>query len=163
MGILFFFLIIFFLYIISLKLIYSNTSTPIIEGMLDVVPSFVPTFSPTMNPTAAPTNEMLPNLTINQVYRQYDKKIADNTFLMAQQNAGNIEYLKERMDAVQGIFKEVQDISGNVAALQDQMNQLIVTQQQYATQITGGGTMPDITGTVSDSDTPIDTSELVTS
>ena len=155
------FLIIFFLYIISLQLIYSNTSSPIIEGMLDVVPSFVPTFSPTMNPTAAPTNEMLPNLTINQVYRQYDKKIADNTFLMSQQNAGNIEYLKQRIDAVQGIFDEVQDISGNVAALQDQMNGIIIAQQQYATQITGGGTVPNITGATSDS--TVDTSNLVTS
>jgi aromatic ring hydroxylase len=80
---------------------------------------------------------------------------------MSQQNAGNIEYLKQRIDAVQGIFKEVQDISGNVAALQDQMNGLIVAQQQYATQITGGGTVPNITGTTSNSN--IDTSNLVTS
>jgi hypothetical protein len=140
------FLIIFFFYIIILQFIESNKNISVIEGMLDVVPTFEPDFSPTMNPTSSPTNEYLPNLTINQVYRQYDKKIADNTFLMAQQNAGNIEYLKQRMDAVQGIFGEVQDLSGNVAALQDQVTSIATTIQQYATQISGGGTVPNITG-----------------
>jgi aromatic ring hydroxylase len=128
--------------------------------MLDVVP----TISPQFIPTSSPTNEMLPNLTINQVYRQYDKKIADNTFLMAQQNAGNIEYLKQRIDAVQGLYEEVQDISGNVAALQDQMNGLLIAQQQYASQLTDGNSVPIITGTnTTPSDSSVDTTNLVTS
>jgi len=155
--ILLFFLIIFFLLLISYQIIINYFSYPILEGMMDVVP----TISPQFIPTSSPTNEMLPNLTINQVYKQYDKKIADNTFLMAQQNAGNIEYLKQRLDAVQGIFDEVQDISGNVAALQNQLNGLMIEQQQYASQITGGGTVPNITGLTSD--TTVDTSNLVTS
>jgi len=104
-------LILFFILLIAYQFFLAYFKTSIVEGMLDVVPTFEPVFSPTMNPTAAPTasptNEMLPNLTINQVYRQYDKKIADNTFLMSQQNAGNIEYLKQRVEAIQGIFGQV--------------------------------------------------------
>jgi hypothetical protein len=153
-------LIIFFIILLCYQFFVKYFKSSIVEGMLDVVPTFEPVFSPDMSPTAAPTNEMLPNLTINQVYRQYDKKIADNTFLMSQQNAGNIEYLKQRIDAVQGIFQQVQDLSGNVQALQDQVNGLVTAQQQYATQITGG-TAPNITGATTDS-TP-DTTGLVTS
>ena len=143
------FLIIFFLFLITYQITTSYFKTNITEGMLDVVP------------TTSPTNEMFPNLTVNQVYKQYDKKIADNTFLISQQNAGNIEYLKQRVDAIQGIFNEVQDISGNVAALQNQINGLIIAQQQYASQITGGGTVPNITGLTSDN--AVDKSNLITS
>lgn len=152
------FLIFFFFLLISYQIINTYFKSSIIEGMLDVVP----TISPQFIPTSSPTNEMLPNLTINQVYRQYDKKIADNTFLMAQQNAGNIEYLKQRIDSVQGLYDEVQDISGNVAALQNQMNGLIMAQQQYVSQITDGNSVPNITGTTP-SNSSDDTTNLVTS
>jgi outer membrane murein-binding lipoprotein Lpp len=159
-------LIIFFIILLFYQILLKYYESNIVEGMLDVVPTFEPVFSPDMSPTAAPTNEMLPNLTINQVYRQYDKKIADNTFLMAQQNAGNIEYLKQRIDAVQGMYSQVQDLSGNVDALQTQVNGLISAQQQYATQMTGG-TAPNITGATTSDDTTgtssTSTSNLVTS
>jgi hypothetical protein len=73
---------------------------------------------------------------------------------LAQQNAGNISYLKERLDAVQGLDKEVQDISGNVATLQTQVSGMLTQQQQYATQMTGGtGQPPQITGAVNTSST----------
>jgi len=115
-----------------------------IEGMMDVIP----TISPTVKPVASPTNEMLPNLTINQVYRQYDKKIADNTFLLAQQNAGNIEYIKQRLDSVQGLNQQVQDLSGNVQNLQTQVDDLVSAQKEYAMQMTDNGNPPEITGAV---------------
>jgi hypothetical protein len=152
------FLILFFILLITFQIILAYSKSSIIEGMMDVVP----TISPSFTPTSSPSNEMLPNLTINQVYRQYDKKIADNTFLMSQQNAGNIEYLKQRIDAVQGIFNQVQDLSGNVQALQDQVNGLVTAQQDYATQMTGG-VAPDITGaTTPEGSEPVDASSLVT-
>jgi hypothetical protein len=137
-----------------LQIYYSLT---IVEGMLDVVP----TISPTFTPTSAPSNQMLPNLTINQVYRQYDKKIADNTFLLAQQNAGNIEYLKQRIDTIQNMYNQVQDLSGNVQSLQTQVDGLVQTTGQYANQITGG-TAPQITGLDTDSSSSVLTSNLVT-
>ena len=85
-------------------------------------------------------------------YQPYDTNNPANALILAQQNAGNIEYIKQRLDSIQGLNQEVQDISGNVITLQDQLNQLLNTQQQYANQMTGG-TPPDITGAVSDSST----------
>ena len=152
------FLILFFILLITFQIILAYSKSSVIEGMMDVVP----TISPTFTPTSSPSNEMLPNLTINQVYRQYDKKIADNTFLMSQQNAGNIEYLKGRIDDVQGMYKQVQDLSGNVQALEEQVNGLITAQQDYATQMTGG-VAPDITGaTTPEDEEPLDTNNFVT-
>jgi len=95
-------------------------------------------------------------------YQPYDNNNPANALILAQQNAGNIEYIKQRLDSVQGLDKEVQDISGNVITLQDQVNQLVSAQQQYASQLTGG-TPPNITGAVGDSSTTTDTSNLVTS
>jgi hypothetical protein len=138
-------LIIFFILLILYQLFLAHFKIDVIEGMMDVVP----TISPTMSPTSAPKNEMLPNLTVNQVYRQYDKKIADNTFLLAQQNAGNIEYIKERIDDVQGMSKQLQDLSGNVQALQEQVNGLVQANQQYTSQMVGTEP-PQISGATED-------------
>lgn len=148
------FLIIFFCFLILYQVFLAYFNLSIVEGMMDVVP--------TISPTAAPTNQMLPNLTINQVYRQYDKKIADNTFMLAQQNAGNIEYLKQRIDSVQGMNQQVQDLSGNVQTLQTQVNGLVQAQQDYANQMTGG-TAPEVSGTVPAEGSNVqDTSNLIT-
>ena len=91
-------------------------------------------------------------------YQPYNMNDPNNTLILAQQNAGNIAYLKERMDSVQGIYKQVQDLSGNVQSLQEQVNSLLQTQQDYANQMTGG-TAPNITGTgaTSDDNEPSDT------
>jgi hypothetical protein len=154
------FLILFFSFLILYQIFLAYFKEKVIEGMMDVVP----TISPTFTPTAAPTNQMLPNLTINQVYRQYDKKIADNTFMLAQQNAGNIEYLKQRIDNVQGMYQQFQDLSGNVDTLQSQVNGLIQSQVDYANQITGGSA-PEITGTIPEEEEETDvqdTTNLIT-
>lgn len=96
-------------------------------------------------------------------YQPYDNNNPANALILAQQNAGNIEYIKQRLDDLQGLDKEVQDISGNVVALQTQVNGLVSAQQQYATQMTGG-TAPNVTGATSDSlSSTQDTSNLVTS
>ena len=152
-------LILFFILLIMYQLFLAYFKSSVIEGMMDVVPTIAPTITPTISPVASPTNEMIPNLTINQVYRQYDKKIADNTFLLAQQNAGNIEYIKQRLDNVQGLNNQVQTLSNNFDTLQAQVNDLILAQKDYTSQMVGD-TPPDITGATSD--TPVDSSQLIT-
>ena len=108
-------------------------------------------------------NYILEGLENNQSYQQYDTNNPSNALILAQQNAGNIEYIKQRMDAVQGMSQQFQDLSGNVASLQEQVNGLVSAQQQYASQISGG-TPPNITGTETDDTTDTtDTSDLVTS
>lgn len=95
-------------------------------------------------------------------YQEYDENNPNNALILAQKNAGNIEYLKGRIDNVQGMFQQVQDLSGNVQTLQTQVNGLVQAQKDYANQMTGG-TAPEVTGaTDSGSGSAPDTSNLVT-
>jgi hypothetical protein len=80
-------------------------------------------------------------------YKPYDTNNPANALILAQQNAGNINFLKSQVDSLLGLNREVNDISGNVVALQDQVNQLVAAQQQYANQMTGGEA-PDVSGAV---------------
>lgn len=147
-------LIAFFSVLILYQIFLANYNPLILEGMTDAVP----TISPTFTPTDAQSNEM----DTNQVYRQYDKKNADNAFILAQQNAGNIEYLKQRIDDVQGMNQQVQDLSGNVQTLQSQVNGLVQNLQDYTNQMTGGKA-PEISGAVADEGSSVqDTSNLIT-
>ena len=104
-------------------------------------------------------NNIIEGLDNNNSYQQYNYQ---DPLILAQQNAGNIEYLKGRIDDVQGMYKQVQDLSGNVIALQEQVNGLVTAQQDYATQMTGGAA-PEISGATTPEDgEPQDTSNLVT-
>ena len=80
-------------------------------------------------------------------YKPYDTNNPSNTLILAQQNAGNISFLKTQVDSLLGLNQQVKDISGNVVALQDQVNQLVAAQQEYANQITGGSA-PEVSGAV---------------
>ena len=91
------------------------------------------------------------NATNANTYTPYDTNNPDNALILSQKNAGNIDYLKQRIDNVQDIFQEVQDLSANVSALQEQVNGIISAQADYATQMTGG-TTPVITGAINEDD-----------
>lgn len=84
-------------------------------------------------------------------YKPYDTNNPNNALILAQQNAGNIEYLKERINSVQGLGQQIQDLSGNVQSLQTQVDGLLQSQQDYANQMTGG-TAPEISGTTENDD-----------
>ena len=117
-------LIIFFIFIILYQIILANNSNlPLVVGKLQLVEGF------------------------KNKYKSYDTNNPNNAIILAQQNAGNISYLKERIDNVQGVYQQVQDLSGNVQNLQTQLNGLLQSQQAYANQITGG-TPPEISGAV---------------
>ena len=142
-------LILFFIILIGYQIILANH---IIEG-LD-------------NNTASTTTSSASNTTTNtsNTYTPYDTNNPANALILSQQNAGNIDYLKQRIDGVQSIFQEVQDLSANVSALQDQVNGIVSAQADYATQMSGG-TPPTITGAVNEEDDEEDTdgtSTLVT-
>lgn len=79
----------------------------------------------------------------SQQYQPYD---TNNAMILAQQNAGNIEVLKQQLDKISGLNQEVQDISGNLAALTTQVSNLMVAQQQYV-QTNLPSSPPQITGT----------------
>lgn len=82
-------------------------------------------------------------------YDPYDTTRSEDALILAQKNAGNISYLKERIDGLDSIQKTVQDLSGNMVTLQNQVNGLLQAQQDYASQMVGDSP-PDITGAVDD-------------
>jgi hypothetical protein len=98
---------------------------------------------------------------LDNQYQQYDTNNPNNALILAQQNAGNIEYLKERMDDIQGMSQQFQDLSGNVASLQSQVNGLVQSQQDYANQMTGGSA-PEITGATDTTTTDTTTTDTTT-
>ena len=68
-------------------------------------------------------------------YENYDT--SNNVMILAQKNAGNIEVLKDQIDKLQPIVPVVHDLSGNVALLQSQVNQIIQAQSNYGHSIAG--------------------------
>jgi hypothetical protein len=79
-------------------------------------------------------------------YQDYDTNNPLNALILSQKNAGNIEFLKSRVDELSNINKEVLDISMNVAQLNSQMNQIAKNQADAATSLVGS-TPPKISGT----------------
>jgi len=61
-------------------------------------------------------------------YQAYD--ISNNTLILAQQNAGNIQNLKQQIDQLLDMQKEVDDMSANVITMSQQIQGLA---QQQAT------------------------------
>lgn len=103
-------------------------------------------------------NHIIEGLENNNEFKPYDMNNPNNALILSQQNAGNINFLKNRMDTVLGLNQQVQDLSGNVIALQEQVDGLITAQKDYSSQMLGD-TPPNITGAVSDE--PVDTSNFV--
>jgi len=88
-------------------------------------------------------------------YKPYDTNNPNNALILAQQNAGNISYLKQRMDAIQDMSQQFQNTKGDVVTLQGQVSNLMAAQKSYATQV-AGGPPPDVSG-LSDTDPSKDT------
>jgi len=79
-------------------------------------------------------------------YQPYDTNNPQNALILAQQNAGNIEALKDQIGDMSGLRAEVKQTSTKVASLENQMTQLAQAQKAYADQMTGGSA-PNVTGT----------------
>ena len=90
-------------------------------------------------------NRIIEGVENNQQYQDYDTNNPGNALILAQQNAGNIAFIKQQLDGILGLNKEVQDISGNVVTLQDQVASLVNSQKDMATSV-AGGEPPNITG-----------------
>ena len=108
-------LIVFFIILIFYQILLENTNlTKIVEGLTD-------------NSGTSSSNQYQP-------YNSNDPNI------LSQQNAGNIQVLKQQIDGLLPLNKEVQDLSGNVATLTEQVNTLLVQlqlQQQLSTDASG--------------------------
>jgi hypothetical protein len=84
--------------------------------------------------------------TSTQEYKPYNLNDPNNSLILAQQNAGNIEVLKGRIDNLDGVKKKVDDMQQSIMSMQTQIDGLVQQQADYAQQM-AGSTPPDITGT----------------
>jgi len=86
-------------------------------------------------------------------YKPYD---SDDALILGKQNAGNIIVLEKQVSELSGLNQQVIDLSANVVSLQDQVNNLVSAQNEYASQM-APSTPPDISGTTdSTTDSTID-------
>ena len=81
-----------------------------------------------------------------QEYKPYNLNDPNNSLILAQQNAGNIEVLKGRVDNLDGVKKKVDDMQQSIDSMQTQIDGLVQQQADYAQQI-AGSTPPEVTGT----------------
>jgi len=81
-----------------------------------------------------------------QEYKPYNLNDPNNALILAQQNAGNIEVLKGRIDGFDGVKKRVDDMQQSIDSMQTQIDGLVQQQADYAQEI-AGSTPPEVTGT----------------
>jgi hypothetical protein len=84
--------------------------------------------------------------TKSKEYQPYNVSDPSNALILAQQNAGNIEVLKGRIDGFDGVKERLNAMEQNIDSMQVQMDQLVQQQADYAAEI-AGTTPPVITGT----------------
>ena len=129
-------LIIIFSLLLIYQIILAIFGENILEGLENAVPSTSTPSAPAPAPSATST------------YKDYNTSDPNNPngpLILAQQNAGNIEYLKQRITELMGLQKQVTGISTNVDALNEQVAGLVQQQATYAQSIAGNKPV-DITG-----------------
>jgi hypothetical protein len=89
--------------------------------------------------------------TKSKEYQPYNVSDPSNALILAQQNAGNIEVLKGRIDGFDGVKERLNAMEQNIDSMQVQMDQLVQQQADYAAEI-AGTTPPVITGTEEEED-----------
>jgi len=95
--------------------------------------------------------------TLTQEYKPYNLNDPNNYLILAQQNAGNIEVLKGRIDKFDGVKQRVDDMQQSIDLMQTQIDSLVQQQADYAQEI-AGSIPPEITGTEEITSEDIETS-----
>ena len=92
--------------------------------------------------------EGLENNDTTSSYKSYTNLINDpnNSLILSQQNAGNIEVLKGRINDLDGVKQSINDLKQSINSMQTQIDGLVNQQANYAQEI-AGSTPVDITGT----------------
>lgn len=100
-------------------------------------------FSPEKSLIEGLENEGTPT---TQEYKPYNLNDPNNALILGQQNAGNIEVLKGRIDNLDGVKSKVDNMQQEIDSMQTQIDALVQQQADYAQEL-AGSTPPDITGT----------------
>jgi preprotein translocase subunit SecF len=84
----------------------------------------------------------------NPEYKEYDTKGPGGANILAEQNAGNIAYLKQRIDELMSLKTSVNEATSNIAQLQTQVQGLAQAQSTKATAALNGQDQPvNVSGT----------------
>jgi hypothetical protein len=70
-------------------------------------------------------------------YKPYNMNDPNSALILAQQNAGNIEVLKGRIDGLDGVKARVDTMQQNIDSMQTQIDALVQQQADYANDIAG--------------------------
>lgn len=76
-------------------------------------------------------------------YKEYN---SSDPMILAQQNAGNIEYLKSRMKDVESVKGDVDTMKQDMQTMQIQIDGLVQQQADMATELSGGGEPVNVDG-----------------
>lgn len=80
------------------------------------------------------------------LYQPYNLDSPNNALILAQQNAGNIEVLRGRLDKLDGIKEKTDKMQEDMNVMQSQIDALVQQQADYAQQL-AGSQPPDVSGT----------------
>ena len=116
-------LIFFFICLIVYQVFLALFANNLVEG-LEISAS-----GPTSGPTSGP-NEYKP-------YNTNDPTNPNGALILSQQNAGNIEVLKGRVDDLDGVKFRVDTMQQNIDSMQVQINALVQQQADYANDLMG--------------------------
>jgi len=70
-------------------------------------------------------------------YQPYDTNNPNNVLILTQQNSGNIAYLKEKIDTVDGLKQKVNDLSTQVDSLNQQIQAINQQNAENASKLVG--------------------------
>ena len=87
-------------------------------------------------------------------YNTNDPNNPNSALILSQQNAGNIEVLKGRIDGLDGVKNRVDTMQQNINSMQTQIDALVQQQADYANDLAGSEPVT-ITGTVEEDDEEI--------
>jgi hypothetical protein len=91
-------------------------------------------------------NETTATITNTNEYQPYNVSDPNNSLILAQQNAGNIEVLKGRIDKFDGVKENIDRMQENINSMQVQVDGLVQQQADFAQDLVGD-TPPTVTGT----------------
>ncbi len=74
------------------------------------------------------------------------KEYSGDPMILAQQNAGNIEYLKSRVDDLSNIKGDVETMKQDMQTMQIQVDGLVQQQADMTVELSGGGEPVSVDG-----------------
>ena len=111
-------LIVFFIGLLGYQLFVTLFSNKLVEGLDNITT------------TGTTTNDYKP-------YNTNDPNNPNSALILSQQNAGNIEVLKGRIDGLDGVKTRVDTMQQDINSMQIKINDFVQQQADYASDLVG--------------------------